>query len=96
MEKDLCYIIENDMIVSSLTQVLETEYKEAVNIKRDCKIVGCTIPKNYAREDSRKPLPLAQITLNDGSVLHTKLLVSCALKTKSFSTCFVGSKLGRR
>nr|XP_039248336.1 ubiquinone biosynthesis monooxygenase COQ6, mitochondrial-like isoform X2 [Styela clava] len=73
---DLCYIIENNMITSSIQNILENSTMGHLNTIYNSKIKSFTLPRNYARDDPNKPLPNVKIELENGDALETALLVA--------------------
>lgn len=74
MSEDLCRITENDLIVSALTQVLQTELKSLISVRYDTKIKSCIFPSSYT-EDEINSNKFVHITTEDGESFKTKLLV---------------------
>ncbi|CAK8696983.1 unnamed protein product [Clavelina lepadiformis] len=76
MSEDLCAIVENDMIIASLTDVLNTQLQGQVEVMYESKISGCITPRNYALDDTTTAIPPVTINLKDGPELKTRLLVA--------------------
>ncbi|XP_052009240.1 ubiquinone biosynthesis monooxygenase COQ6, mitochondrial isoform X2 [Xyrauchen texanus] len=71
LQDEMAYIIENDVIVASLTKQLQT-LSEHVEVQYRTKVVRYTWPRPYHISES---IPWVQITLANGKTLYTKLLI---------------------
>nr|XP_055028428.1 ubiquinone biosynthesis monooxygenase COQ6, mitochondrial [Misgurnus anguillicaudatus] len=71
LQDEMAYIIENDVIVASLTKQLQT-LSDHVDVRYRTKVVKYTWPRPYHMAES---IPWVQVTLASGKTLHTKLLI---------------------
>ena len=73
MSEPLAYIVENDVILAAIIQELQ-KMNDRVEIRYQTKATSFNLPGNGDSEEAK--MPYVKLTLNDGSVLKTKLLVS--------------------
>ncbi|XP_051502797.1 ubiquinone biosynthesis monooxygenase COQ6, mitochondrial-like isoform X2 [Myxocyprinus asiaticus] len=71
LQDEMAYIIENDVIVASLTKQLQT-LSDHVEVQYRTKVVKYTWPRPYHIAES---IPWVQVALANGKTLHTKLLI---------------------
>uniref|UniRef100_F7B5Q2 Ubiquinone biosynthesis monooxygenase COQ6, mitochondrial n=1 Tax=Ciona intestinalis TaxID=7719 RepID=F7B5Q2_CIOIN len=93
MSESLCWIVENNLLQASLNQTIDNELSNNVSVKYNSTLTDCFIPNNYARSDTRTPLPPATVTLSDGTVLRTKLLIAADGDNSFISRCLNMNKL---
>uniref|UniRef100_A0A3P9KD46 Coenzyme Q6, monooxygenase n=1 Tax=Oryzias latipes TaxID=8090 RepID=A0A3P9KD46_ORYLA len=71
LENELAYIVENDIVVVSITRQLDT-LSDNVQVKYRSKVVKYTWPMPHHAAES---VPWVQVTLANGETLQTKLLI---------------------
>jgi len=72
---NLAYIVENDVILSSIERQLEVMDSNVVQVKYDTRAKSYNFAPT-ASLDSAQLQPWVEVMLEDGNVLRTKLLVS--------------------
>uniref|UniRef100_A0A8C7YLQ0 Ubiquinone biosynthesis monooxygenase COQ6, mitochondrial n=1 Tax=Oryzias sinensis TaxID=183150 RepID=A0A8C7YLQ0_9TELE len=71
LENEMAYIVENDIVVVSITRQLDT-LSDNVQVKYRSKVVKYTWPMPHHAAES---VPWVQVTLANGETLQTKLLI---------------------
>lgn len=74
MNGDLCYIIENDLMVSSIHEVLGKMEPHRLEVLYGSRISTLDLPKDYGITGNQ-PIRNAHITLDSGKNLECSLLV---------------------
>lgn len=72
MEQDLAYIAENDVILAAITDQLEKVKGENVEVKYETKVKSYKLPRMSTSRNSN----WAEVVLENGDVLNSKLIVS--------------------
>lgn len=72
MSEPLAYIVENDIILAAIMRALKTK-QDRVEIRYETKAEVFDLPGSGDSEEAKKPY--VKLTMNDGSVLKTKLLI---------------------
>ena len=71
MSEEIAHVVENDLILSSLTQETSKIASQQLEVRYQTKITDYALP-----EEEEKP---AQVTLNDGTTLSADLIVSVCI-----------------
>lgn len=76
MQANLAYIVENDVIMAAVTRVLTDFTADNVNIKYNARVQNYHLP-GVASDLQTQSLNahLAEIHLEDGQTIYTKLVV---------------------
>ncbi|RUS73602.1 hypothetical protein EGW08_018645 [Elysia chlorotica] len=72
MSEPLAYIVENDVILAAIMKALK-HVKNKVEIHYETKATAFNLPGSGDSEEAK--LPYVKLTLNNGSVIKTKLLI---------------------
>lgn len=75
MNGDLCYIIENDMMISSMHELLDQMKSDKFEIAYGSRIASMNLPRDYG-DACNDPLRNVHLTLTSGEKLECGLLVS--------------------
>lgn len=79
-QKPLAYIAENDVILSGIVKQLQNINNDNVQVQYNARVKGYKLPETAQSQNTDNQW--AQVILNDGQVLRTKLLV------RLFVLCF--------
>lgn len=71
MSEEIAHVVENDLILSSLTQETSKIASQQLEVRYQTKITDYALP-----EEEEKP---ARVTLNDGTTLSADLIVSVCI-----------------
>jgi hypothetical protein len=72
-QKPLAYIGENDIILSAIVKQLQELNNDAVQVRYNVRVKGYKLPETAQTQNTDNQW--AQVILDDGQVLQTKLLV---------------------
>ncbi len=72
LSEDLAYLVENDVILEAINRTL-TSPPENVRLKYGCKVKKITLDQK--EHDTSDQSPWAQVQLEDGQTIETRLLV---------------------
>ena len=82
----MAYIVENDVILSSIERQLEVVDSSMVTVKYNTRAKSYNFAPN-ASINSRQLQPWVEVALEDGTSLRTKLLVSNATFARDTAIC---------
>lgn len=77
-DKPLAYIVENDVILSGIVNRLQSMNSDVVQVRYNSKVKGYKLPSSTAhtKRDTNADQQWAQVIMDDGQILQTRLLVS--------------------
>ena len=85
-DKPLAFIAENDVILSGIVRRLQSMNSDVVQVRYNSKVKGYKLPSATAdtKKDTEADLQWAQVIMDDGQILQTRLLVRVTFFSSTF------------